>query len=161
MPEFRLLSKEWKIAEQLHNVLKILKDAMLLFSHSMPSLATVIPAMDHIDSVFTNQSLNQLYDPAIQASIGMAKKTLNRYYNVTDYSEVYHIAMVHLSYLLFLHPHHKLAYFWKIGWTPDWINTVYEIVQAEYEHKYKTQVVEEEDDPNKVEKAAPLVLVCY
>jgi hypothetical protein len=33
------------------------------------------------------------YDASIRASLGLAKKTLNWYYNMTDWSEVYHIAM--------------------------------------------------------------------
>ncbi|PBK98847.1 hypothetical protein ARMGADRAFT_921198, partial [Armillaria gallica] len=100
---------------------QILKDAMLFFSHSTPSLATVISAMDHIDSVLTTQSLNASYDPTIHASLCIAKKTLNQYYNITDYSEVYRILMV-------LHPCHKLAYFCKVSWSPMWINTAHEIV---------------------------------
>ncbi len=102
-PEFKLTLKEWKIAEQLCDILKvwfsphghhdqvtgtgysglflthlqILKDVTLFFSCSMPNLTTVIPAMDHIYTVFTTQSLNTDYDPAIQASRNIAKKTLN------------------------------------------------------------------------------------
>ncbi|SJL03663.1 uncharacterized protein ARMOST_16509 [Armillaria ostoyae] len=149
VPEYRLSSKEWKIAEQLRDVLKILKDATLFFSRSTPSLATVIPAMDHIDSVLTTQSLNAAYDPAIRASLCIAKKTLNRYYNITDYSEVYRISMV-------LHPRHKLAYFRKVGWSPTWIDTAHEIVQTEYERKYKNMAIEGEEE-NEVEEVTTSV----
>ena len=73
---------------------KILKDATLFFSRSTPNLATVIPAMDVIDERLTSDSLNRSkYDASIRASLGLAKKTLNRYYNMTDWSEVYRIAM--------------------------------------------------------------------
>jgi hypothetical protein len=71
-----------------------LKDATLFFSRSTPNLATVIPAMDVIDEKLTNDSLNRAeFDASIRASLGLAKKTLNRYYNMTDWSEVYRIAM--------------------------------------------------------------------
>ena len=49
--------------------------------------------MDHINEVLTSQSLDSDYEPAICATLGLAKKLLNRYYSVTDHSEVYRIAM--------------------------------------------------------------------
>jgi hypothetical protein len=50
--------------------------------------------MDVIDEKLTTDSLDRTkFDPAIRASLGLAKKTLNRYYNMTDWSEVYRIAM--------------------------------------------------------------------
>jgi len=94
-----LNDEEWQIAEQLHDTLKVLlvhvlmellaltqtcpstaqifKDATLYFSHSTPTLETVIPAMDHIDEVLTSQSLDSDYEPAIHAALGLAKKLLN------------------------------------------------------------------------------------
>lgn len=64
------------------------------FFHSTPNLATVIPTMDVIDERLTSDSLNCLkYDASIHTSLGLTKKTLNQYYNMTDWSEVYHIAM--------------------------------------------------------------------
>jgi hypothetical protein len=59
----------------------------------MPCLATVIPAMDHIDKTLTSNSLDFKFEPSIHAAIGISKKTLNKYYNATDQSEVYRIAM--------------------------------------------------------------------
>jgi hypothetical protein len=61
----------------------------------------VIPAMDHIDQVFTNCILKkELLEPAIRAALGLAKRTLNRYYSLTDKSEVYRIAMSALFFPL-------------------------------------------------------------
>ncbi|KAF8886591.1 hypothetical protein BD779DRAFT_1420400, partial [Infundibulicybe gibba] len=109
---------EWQIAMQLREVLQIFKDATLFFSRSTPSLATVIPAMDHIDETLatraTNANPEEQIEPSIIAAILIGKKTLNRYYNKTDDSEVYRIAMI-------LHPRHKLEYFRKAGWEPAWI----------------------------------------
>lgn len=73
--------------------IQIFKDATLYFSCSTPTLATVIPAMDHIDETLTSQSLDSDYEPAIRTALGLAKKVLNRYYSATDHSEVYRIAM--------------------------------------------------------------------
>ncbi|KAG1760961.1 hypothetical protein EDD22DRAFT_780434 [Suillus occidentalis] len=102
--DFELMDYEWQIVGQLRDVLKILKDATMFFSRSTPSLATVIPAMDLIDEKLMTYSLDNKYLPAIHAAVGLAKKTLNRYYQLTDHSDVYHIAMI-------LHLHHKLTYF--------------------------------------------------
>ncbi|KIK22155.1 hypothetical protein PISMIDRAFT_103021 [Pisolithus microcarpus 441] len=66
--KFELGDHEWEL---------ILKDATLFFSRSTPNLAMVIPAMDHIDKVFTTASLNDRYTLAIRAALEAAKKTLN------------------------------------------------------------------------------------
>jgi hypothetical protein len=49
--------------------------------------------MDLIDERLTTDSISANYEPSIRAALGLAKKTLNRYYNLTDASEVYRIAM--------------------------------------------------------------------
>jgi hypothetical protein len=49
--------------------------------------------MDHIDETLTSNSLNLEFEPSICTALGIAKKILNWYYNATDQSEVYHIAM--------------------------------------------------------------------
>jgi hypothetical protein len=54
----------------------------------------VILAMDHIDEKLTSDSINcTKYEPSIQASLSLTKKTLNHYYNLTDASEVHRISM--------------------------------------------------------------------
>ena len=65
----------------------------LFFSHSMPNLATVIPAMDFINDKLSAHAHNRTLSPAIKASLELGKKTLNCYYSLTDLSEVYCIAM--------------------------------------------------------------------
>ena len=72
----------------------MLKDATLFFSCSTPNLVMVIPTMDYIDEVFTTGMLQRnMLDPAICATVGLAKKTLNKYYECTDASKLYRIAM--------------------------------------------------------------------
>jgi hypothetical protein len=59
--------------------------------------------MDHIDEKLTSDSINHTkYEPSIRASLNLAKKTLNRYYNLTDSSEVYRIAMGMFLILLYM-----------------------------------------------------------
>ena len=71
--------------------LQIFTDATEFFSRKTPTLSTVIPAMDHIDTVLINAPLDPKLDSAIQTSIGIAKKTLNRYYALSDMSATYRI----------------------------------------------------------------------
>jgi len=107
----------------------LFKDATLFFSRSTPNLATVIPAMDHIDAHLTTVSQNSKYSPAIRASLALGKAHLNKYYDLTDHSEVYRIAMI-------LHPRHKLQYFHNANWDDVWITTATAIVCDEFLRAY-------------------------
>jgi hypothetical protein len=142
-----------------HDNWQVFKDATLFFSHSTPNLATIIPAMDHIDEMLTMSSLNSTYPPSICAMLSIAKKTSNHYYNATDQSKVYQIAMseycifIHFSVKLImygvivaLHPRHKLKYFECAGWEPQWIAAVKDIVWDEFNCSYAAKVVDIEED---------------
>jgi hypothetical protein len=141
------------LCEPLQSTSQVFKDATLFFSRSTPNLATVIPAMDHIDELLSTNSLDAKYEPSIRAALGIAKKTLNRYYDKTDSSEVYRIAMgecpftnIYLSHLLHcsqqvLHPRHKLKYFERANWEPAWITTAEDIVRSEYNRTYAKREV--------------------
>jgi hypothetical protein len=71
----------------------VLKHATLFFSRSTPNLAKVIPVMDVINDRLTVKANDRSLSLAIRSSLGLAKKTLNRYYSRTDDSEAYRIAM--------------------------------------------------------------------
>jgi hypothetical protein len=119
--QYEVSEDEWKIAQQLCDTLKVweppyhlayrlgypmltpfhrqvFKDATLFFSRSTPNLATVIPAMDHIDEILTTQSSNRKLEASIRKAVSVAKRTLNKYYDKTDNSEVYRIAMGMFSF---------------------------------------------------------------
>ncbi|PPQ97931.1 hypothetical protein CVT26_002951 [Gymnopilus dilepis] len=159
--KYELVSVEWRIAGELHDVLKIFKDATLFFSRATPNLATLIPAMDHIDKVLaTCSDLPYQFSPAICAALAIGMNALNKYYNKTDHSEVYRIAMStflsfnHLLYINFissvLHPRHKLKYFKKHDWEMSWINTAHQIVRDEFERLYTLVEVEDGEGSNGV-----------
>ena len=111
LSQYVLNEEEWELLRQLCDVLQvcvchtasyiitsppaqILKDATSYFLQSMPNLTMVIPAMDFIDETFTTSMLKQKkLSPAICAAISMAKQTLNQYYSLTDFSDLYHITM--------------------------------------------------------------------
>ncbi|GLB43827.1 hypothetical protein LshimejAT787_1500110 [Lyophyllum shimeji] len=126
---FELSAAEWEIVGQLQLTLKALKDAMLYFSRGAPNLPYVIPVIDRIDTLFTTALKPTENVPAMRAAIKMAKRTLNRYYSLTDGSEVYRIAMV-------LHPRHKLEYFERAGWKQDWIKMAHTLVRDVYDRSY-------------------------
>jgi hypothetical protein len=122
---YELSEMEWTIAKQLCDILKVsyvsilriaessapaqvLKDATLFFSRSTPNLAIVIPAMDFINDKLTAHTHDRTLSPAIKASLELGKKTLNRYYSLTDSSEVYRIAMGMRLLFLFASPSHVL-----------------------------------------------------
>jgi len=49
--------------------------------------------MDHIDTYLATAAQNTRYPLSIRAALALGRRTLNRYYNKTDHSEVYRIAM--------------------------------------------------------------------
>ena len=49
--------------------------------------------MDMIDKHLATAALNNKYEPSIQAALAVGKNLLNKYYNMTDHSELYWIAM--------------------------------------------------------------------
>jgi hypothetical protein len=115
--QYELTEEDWNIATQLHDILKvhyyallfnhrlsfpqqIFKDATLFFLCDTPNIAMVIPAMDHLDKHLTNAALNPKYPMSIKATIAIGKKTLNRYYDKTDHSEVFRIAIDIVSFII-------------------------------------------------------------
>lgn len=117
---YELTPQEWKTAKQLRHVLKvrltvdrslnkykltptararvraqIFKDATTFFSQGrVPNLAAVIPAIDHIDAHLTTASRDEAkFSRPIRIACGLAKKTLDKYYSLTDNSISYRIAM--------------------------------------------------------------------
>ena len=86
--------------------------------------------MDHMDEHLTMAATGCDYPLAIKAALAIGKKTLNHYYNQTDHSVVYSIAMskcffyfmifdlyLYLYLYIVLHPQHKLEYY--ISRRPD------------------------------------------
>ncbi|KAI6102129.1 hypothetical protein F5141DRAFT_1008425, partial [Pisolithus sp. B1] len=135
-----LMEHEWKVLGQLCTVLKVLKDAMLFFSQGTPSLTMVIPAMDYIDEVFMTGILDQqCLDPAICVALTLGKRTLNKYYLLTDVSKLYQIAMV-------LHPLHKLEYFTWAKWEVACIDGAHDLIHDTYNLSYASHYIGNDTD---------------
>jgi hypothetical protein len=65
----------------------------LEFSSDTPCITNVIPAMDRMHKDLTAASINEVYSPAIRAALKLGVELLNKYYSLTDNSEIYQIAM--------------------------------------------------------------------
>lgn len=116
--------------------------------------------MDHIERHLASAAIDKKYDSSIQAAINIGKTLLNRYYSLTDHSELYHIAMGKFLYVYFnnsiliytmhtflvLHPSHKVDYFKMADWTDEWHETAAGIVRAEFECVYAGIDSEDSDD---------------
>jgi hypothetical protein len=73
--------------------LQIFKTVTLEFSKDTPCIANVIPAMDRMHASLHAACNNEDYSAAIRAALKIGRKLLNKYYSITDNSEVYRIAM--------------------------------------------------------------------
>jgi hypothetical protein len=107
--------------------------------------------MDKIDDLITSTIVSTqpsartkcVLHSSIRKALGLAKKTMNKYYSATDMSNIYCITMgVFLlnsvsafltCIFLVLHPSLKLEYFRSRNWADSWITTAKELVSEEYE----------------------------
>ncbi|KAJ3816306.1 hypothetical protein F5880DRAFT_1455434, partial [Lentinula raphanica] len=86
------------------------------FSTTAPSVAAVIPAMDAIDQSFASGIVETHRVAApVRHALSIGKRTLNKYYALTDDSYIYRMAIV-------LHPSLKLDHFAKVKWPQPWID---------------------------------------
>ncbi|KAF5318895.1 hypothetical protein D9611_014718 [Ephemerocybe angulata] len=91
--DYELDNAEWDIASQLSEALEKFYEATMKFSKDEPSLAAIIPAIDKIDKHLASCAINKEYSPALQAAFSLGKKLLNKYYALSDMSDVYRIAI--------------------------------------------------------------------
>ena len=57
--------------------------------------------MDRMHADLVTASTNENYSPAIRAALKIGKKLLDKYYSITDNSEIYRIAMSKLYQFIF------------------------------------------------------------
>ncbi|KAJ7580325.1 hypothetical protein C8J56DRAFT_731630, partial [Mycena floridula] len=88
--KYELDIAEWRIVKDL---VTVLAKATVFFSQdTVCTISSVIPMMDRIDALLTGQASKSIH-PSVKIAVLLAKKTLNRYYSLTDTSDVYRIAM--------------------------------------------------------------------
>lgn len=96
--------------------------------------------MDHIDTHLASCAADTQYSPSLRAAFALGKNLLNKYYSLSDFSDVYRIAII-------LDPRRKLSYARKAGWPDDWIETAKEIVTEEFRREYVGYAWEDNDEP--------------
>jgi hypothetical protein len=134
--------------------LKQYKKATLFFSCDAASIASIIPAMDKLNSGLNPLSKHE-YHPAIKATMRLAHAKMNRYYSITDNSSAYQIAMGKVSIHsivttlmicgLVLHLGLKLEYFRLQEWEDEWIDVAENLVREEYINAYENRGTADND----------------
>lgn len=112
---------------------QIFKAASKKFSASTPNIAMVIPVMDSIDDKLLAIARDRNHHPAIRIATLKAKNLLNKYYALTDASNIYRIAIRKSDMLFFtslssdcsqppleLHPWFRGRYFELRKWPIEW-----------------------------------------
>ena len=149
-----------------------MKQATEYFSRAdCASLPFVIVAMDKLDEQLTTISVTQTLEPAIRAAAGLAKRTLNQYYSLTDEADAYRVSMgasaTHTTCSLLtnvptvLHPRRKLEYFQEAGWASDWIAEAEALTRRLYNAKYASKTVVETQEVVPKAKVCPLSLFVH
>ena len=73
----------------------------LEFSTDTPCAAAVIPTMDKMHAELTAAVENVEYSPALQAALSLGKSVLDKYYSLSDDSEIYRIAVGMYNFISF------------------------------------------------------------
>jgi len=125
-----LTSEEWLILEELSPLLGAFHDISLeMQSSSIPLISSVIPRIDDLVGAIADFKDDTAKHPAVRSAAARGLAILNKYYQKSDESFVYRIAMA-------LDPRYKLSYFNDQHWPPNWINTVKEITRMVYKDDY-------------------------
>lgn len=108
--------------------------------------------MDAIDEAFATGIIDHrlLSDP-MRHALTIGKRTLNKYYSLTDGSDIYRMAMgkcscfVSFSLTLtvslpVLHPSFKTQYFTRAGWSDTWVAAAVAITRSHWESRYKVDI---------------------
>ncbi len=104
--------------------------------------------MDTIDHAFTTVSMdNDHFSLPIKVALELRKQIMNKYYNLTDESEIYHVsistlfvfvALLCLSLFILLHPGLKMQYFKDNKWPQDWQDEAIAIMRRIFDDEYRS-----------------------
>jgi hypothetical protein len=72
---------------------QVFKSTTQKFSSNTTNLPEVIPAMDHMHATLKASIDDESIDLSIRAALSLGVQLLNKYYSLTDESEVYRIAI--------------------------------------------------------------------
>lgn len=107
--------------------------------------------MDAIDEQFATGIVegHELSVP-LKHALAIGKRTLNKYYALTDASDIYRMAMgtsiifflkaLHSWPMVVLHPSYKTTYFSRLSWSETWINDAIKVTRDSW-MRYKPVAV--------------------
>jgi hypothetical protein len=98
-------------------------------SAGVSQISAVIPRIDDLVHVIDNFKDDVTKHPAVRSAAVRGLTILNKYYQKSDESCVYRIAMA-------LDPCRKLEYFVEQDWPTTWVNTVKDITRRVYREDY-------------------------
>jgi len=80
--------------------MQILKEGTEFFSMSTPPISSIILAIDTIDRTFMTASMGgNFFSLSIKVALELGKCILNKYYNLTDESEIHWVSIGKFFYL--------------------------------------------------------------
>ncbi|OJT02096.1 hypothetical protein TRAPUB_7442 [Trametes pubescens] len=128
---FMLTDEDWKLLDQLHRLLGPFLFATNQISSSTRALVhEVIPYIDILTEHLDDYTADLELAPSVRAAAQRGRAVLNKYYERTDESIIYRIAMI-------LHPAYKTQYFRDHRWEEEWIEEAKTIIREEWEANYK------------------------
>jgi len=104
--------------------------------------------MDTIDRAFTTAAMDgEEFCLPIKLGLELGKRIMNKYYNLTDESEIYRVSIGNFCSLCFsivtnilnivLHPSLKARYFKANKWPQEWEDEAIEITRRIFDEDYK------------------------
>ena len=116
--------------------------------------------MDRLDEILSGHVEEEDYSHSVRKAAAIGKRLLNKYYSLTDVSDVYRISMsanlpkrecFMADLFPVLHPHYKTEYFRDNDWAPSWISDAEKLLRDELERSYKSPNAQP-PGPNTAEK---------
>ncbi|KAG8709187.1 hypothetical protein FRC11_005806 [Ceratobasidium sp. 423] len=126
-----LTTKDFKVMKILLRLLKLLFVLTEIMSKSkIPMLVDIIVHYDSLNHKYCDMVLDKSLPHWAQQSANCAWLKLDKYYNLTNTSYMYHLAMI-------LHPSNHEAYMKRLSWKPEWIAEAHKITLGTWEEHYK------------------------
>lgn len=142
-----LYTADLPVLTGLSTLLDPLAKATEHFSASrVPLVSDVILCFDNLNIVY--EALEEMTSPVLRNSVQRMLVVLKKYYELTDSSKMYRLAvreysnfytLTHRLNISVLHPSLKLQYLKKAQWEEKWISTSEEILQSTFQKYYQVK----------------------
>lgn len=101
--------------------------------------------MDKLDEKFATGVLDdRVLSAPLQHAVLIGKRTMNKYYELSNSSDIYRMSMgtsscfaellSHMNVLLVLYPSYKTTYFERLKWSKSWIDKALRITREAWKH---------------------------